>query len=189
LITRGIPREYLWTVSTASGNYYGSGSLVPLVATPNAGYVFSSWTGPVANASSASTTVNMTGPVSVTANFVVSYTAIGGSVSVTETGILYSSLIANPGSPGSPGGGTTTFTVTNTSGSAISGPIQLVLNNLPSGVTGANNTGTFMGSPYWTVPNSTSLANGASLTVTVQLNYPSSTAVSTTPAIYTGSLQ
>jgi uncharacterized protein len=132
---------------------------------------------------------NSTTSAAATVSAALSYTAIGGSVSVTETGILYSSLIANPGSPGSPGGGTTTFTVTNTSGSAISGPIQLVLNSLPSGVTGANNTATFMGSPFWTMPNSTSLANGASLTVTVQLNYPSSTAVSATPAVYTGSLQ
>ncbi|MBV9781901.1 MAG: Ig-like domain repeat protein [Acidobacteriaceae bacterium] len=108
---------------------------------------------------------------------------------VTETGLLYSPLLENPGSPGSPGGGTTNFTITNTSGAAITGPIQLVLTNLPAGVTGANNTGTFNGSPYWTVTNSSALALGAALTVTVQLNYPSSTAVSTTPAVYTGSLQ
>jgi Divergent InlB B-repeat domain/Bacterial Ig-like domain (group 3)/FG-GAP-like repeat/Putative Ig domain len=57
------------TVSPATGSYYASGAVVPLVATPNAGYVFSSWTGSVANASTAQTTVTMNAPESVTANF------------------------------------------------------------------------------------------------------------------------
>lgn len=111
-----------------------------------------------------------------------------GSVSVTEAGLLYSPLLANPAG-GRPGGRTTTFTVTNTSGSTITGPLQLVLANLPAGVTAANSSGTLSGNPYWTVPNSGSLANGASLTVVVQLNFAASTAVSTNPAVYTGSVR
>ena len=83
---------------------------------------------------------------------------------------------------------TLTFTITNTSGATITGPIQLLLTNLPAGVTGSNNNGTFNGSPYWNVPNSGSLAAGASVQATVQLNYPTTTAVSTSPALYTGSL-
>lgn len=105
-------------------------------------------------------------------------------VMVTETGLLYSALLPNPGD--SPGGGTTTFTVTNNSGSAITGPVYLVLANLPTGVTAANSTGTYNGSPYWTV-TAGSLATGAT-TVTVQLNYATGTAVSTTSAVYAGSL-
>ncbi|HTU44290.1 MAG TPA: Ig-like domain repeat protein [Bryobacteraceae bacterium] len=178
------------TASPTGDGYYPATTQVQLTASPSALYAFTGWSGgPDLSSTSANpTTVTMNGPESVTASFMLTYTAIGGQVSVTETGLLFSPLLANPGNPGSPGGGTTTFTVTNTSGSTITGPIQLVLNSLPAGVTGANNTGTFSGSPYWTVPNSSSLANGASLTVTVQLNYPSSTAVSTTPAVYTGSL-
>jgi len=180
------------TASPTSDGYYPAGTPVSLSESPSPLNAFTGWSGnnpnDLTSASTNPTTVNMNAPETVTANFMLTYTLISSSVSVTETGLLYSPSLANPGSPGSPGGGTTTFTLKNTSGSTITGPIQLVLTNLPSGVTGANNTGTFMGSPYWTVPNSSSLANGASLTVTVQLNYASTTAVSTTPAVYTGSV-
>ena len=102
----------------------------------------------------------------------------GGTTSVTETGLLFSPLL---------GGGTTTFTVTNTSGSAIAGPIQLVLSGLAAGVTAANNTGTFNGNPYWRV-TAGSLGPSAPVSVTVQLNYASSTAVSVMPTVYSGNL-
>ena len=57
------------TVSPASGSFYAASSVVPVTATPGAGYKFTSWTGPVAGSSSASTTVTMSAPESVTANF------------------------------------------------------------------------------------------------------------------------
>lgn len=57
------------TVTPASGSYYASGTVVPLTAVANATFKFNSWTGPVASASSASTTVKMTAPATVTANF------------------------------------------------------------------------------------------------------------------------
>jgi hypothetical protein len=57
------------TVTPPSGTYYAASTVVPLTATPNANYAFSNWTGSVANANSASTTVTMTGPQSVSANF------------------------------------------------------------------------------------------------------------------------
>ncbi len=57
------------TVTPVSGAYYASGSVVNLSATPNPGYLFSSWTGNVASTSSISTTITMTAPLSVTANF------------------------------------------------------------------------------------------------------------------------
>lgn len=57
------------TVSPATGAYYAQGTAVPLAATPNAGYSFTSWTGNVASSSSASTTITMNAPQSVTANF------------------------------------------------------------------------------------------------------------------------
>jgi len=52
----------------ASGTYYATGTLVNLTATANTGFAFSNWTGSVANANSASTTVTMSAPKSVTAN-------------------------------------------------------------------------------------------------------------------------
>ncbi len=76
--------QYLLTVSagtggtiaagTAANGYYNLGSIENLVATPNAGYYFSGWTGEasptdIASLTSASTTVTMNAPESLTANF------------------------------------------------------------------------------------------------------------------------
>ena len=58
------------SVSPASGTYYASGAVVNISATPaSANYSFAGWTGNVANSTSASTTVTMSAPESVTANF------------------------------------------------------------------------------------------------------------------------
>jgi uncharacterized repeat protein (TIGR02543 family) len=57
------------TVSPASGTVYDAGTVAPVTATPNAGWVFTGWTGAVANPTSASTTVTMNAAESVTANF------------------------------------------------------------------------------------------------------------------------
>jgi uncharacterized protein (TIGR03437 family) len=56
-------------VTPPSGTYYNSGTAVPVSATANPGYTFNGWTGSVASASSASTTVTMSAPETVTANF------------------------------------------------------------------------------------------------------------------------
>ena len=55
-------------VLPSTGNWYAADSTVNVSATPNTGYTFSTWSGPVANPNSAATTVTMTGPVSITAN-------------------------------------------------------------------------------------------------------------------------
>ena len=75
------------TVSPASGTYYPSGQSVPIVATPASGYQFSSWTGTVASSSSASTTVTMSAPETVTANFIAG-TAI--TIQTTPAGLQFS---------------------------------------------------------------------------------------------------
>jgi hypothetical protein len=75
------------TVTPSSGTYYAANSVVNLTATPNANYVFSSWTGNVANANNASTTVTMNAPQSVTANFVVA------SVTVSPNSIAFGNVI------------------------------------------------------------------------------------------------
>ncbi|HTU45069.1 MAG TPA: choice-of-anchor Q domain-containing protein [Bryobacteraceae bacterium] len=190
LLTTGVNPGGAGTVSvsaSAEGNngYYPLGTQITLTANANSGYAFKDWNG------SATATnplqITLRGPITETAYF-SPYTNETGSVSVTEsTGLLYSALLANPISPGSPGGGSTVFTVKNTGGSTINGPIQLVLTNLPPGVTGANSSGTFNGNPYWTA-SMAALSSGASAQVTVQLNYAATTAVSTTPAVYSGSL-
>jgi uncharacterized repeat protein (TIGR02543 family) len=57
------------TVTPSLGGFYLAGSVVSIQASPKSGYTFKNWTGPVANATKASTTVTMTAPETVTANF------------------------------------------------------------------------------------------------------------------------
>jgi len=53
----------------ASATYFDAGTKAQIAATPNSGYAFTVWTGNVANIGSPSTTVNMSAPQQVTANF------------------------------------------------------------------------------------------------------------------------
>jgi hypothetical protein len=111
LLTTGVSPSGGGTVSPVSGSYYVAGTPVAVVATPSAGYVFSSWTGPVASASSASTTVTMSAPESVTANFISALT-VSPSPSYNFGTVYLGSLT------------TENFTVTNkgTTPISISGP-------------------------------------------------------------------
>jgi uncharacterized repeat protein (TIGR02543 family) len=71
-------------VTPASGGYYTAGTSASLTATPAAGYVFSNWTAspaPVANANLASTSVTLSAPETVTANFVSALTVSPSTVS------------------------------------------------------------------------------------------------------------
>jgi len=65
------------TVTPASGTYFNSGAVVAIAAAPNTGYTFTNWTGSVASAGSASTTVTMNGALAVTANFSTMVTTSG----------------------------------------------------------------------------------------------------------------
>jgi hypothetical protein len=57
-------------VVPASGTHsYGRGATIPLSATPASGYVFSHWTGPVAQSAEPSTSVVLNSNVTVTAHF------------------------------------------------------------------------------------------------------------------------
>ncbi len=98
------------TVSPTSGNYYSSGTVVPLTATANAGYSFVNWTGNVANANSASTSITMTAPQSVTANFTLVIVASPTTTSVSSTN--------NPSFTTAPGN-SVTFTATVTSNTTV----------------------------------------------------------------------
>jgi hypothetical protein len=60
------------TVTPTSGGSYNSGAVVPITASPAAGYAFVNWTsspGSVANSALASTSISMNAAESVTANF------------------------------------------------------------------------------------------------------------------------
>jgi uncharacterized repeat protein (TIGR03803 family) len=81
-----------------------------------------------------------------------------------------------------------TMTITNISGSPISGPFSILFTGLTSGVTLANATGSHSGSPYLAVPAVASLAVGQSATVTEQFSDPSFGPINSTPVVYSGSL-
>jgi hypothetical protein len=76
--------------------------------------------------------------------------------------------------------------LTNTSGAALTGPFQLVLNNLTTGVTLDNATGIRDGAPYITVAG-TSIAAGASVTVPLTYSNPGKVAIGYTNSIFIGS--
>ena len=80
------------------------------------------------------------------------------------------------------------MTVRNTSVNNINlyGPIQVVLTQLPTGVTLANPTGTYLGNPYITIPGVTTLVPGASASVQVQFNNPANVKVRFTSTTYSG---
>jgi hypothetical protein len=98
------------TVTPTSGNYYNSGTVVPLTATANAGYSFTNWTGNVANSTSASTNITMTAPQSVTANFSLIIVAAPTTTSVSSNN--------NPSFTTAPGN-SVTFTATVTSNTTV----------------------------------------------------------------------
>jgi hypothetical protein len=81
-----------------------------------------------------------------------------------------------------------TVTITNISGSAISGPLQILFTGMPANVTLVNATSNLSGTPYLTVPAVAGLAPGQSATVSVQFKNPSNVILNITPAIYSGSI-
>ena len=86
LLTVNVSPSGSGTATPTSGTYYAPSTIVNLGATANTGYVFSSWTGPVASSSSASTTVTMSGPETVTANFNGGPTSLGGGTIGAKSG-------------------------------------------------------------------------------------------------------
>ena len=111
------------TVLPVSGTFYAAGAVVNLSATPNSGYTFTNWTGSVAGASSASTTVTMNAAQSVTANF----TAIA-----VPTFTVTSSTSPQTVQPG----GTALYSITVAAqNGTFSNPVTLAASGLPTGAT------------------------------------------------------
>jgi hypothetical protein len=78
-----------------------------------------------------------------------------------------------------------TMTIQNTGTSKIAGPIQVVLTNLPEGVSMSNNTGMHNGSPYITVSTG-DLAPGASVSVPIQFTNANRVPIAFTPVTDSG---
>jgi hypothetical protein len=155
-------------------------SVIPLTATPAAGYRFTGWSGNVADPSARSTTVFMNTSQTVIANFDVctcatdvtsSFSIRGGYTMVTGTNQ------------------TETVALKNTSTATITGPISFVLDQLTAGVTLANAGGTTdqmlpAGSPYVNV--GVNLAPGQSVLIQLQFTNPGNVAVSYKPRVLSG---
>lgn len=92
------------SVSPVSGSWYAAGSTPTISATANSGYAFDVWTlgsgsGPIANPTSASTTVTMNGPNTVSASFKVALSAAITGKSGTYNGLrTWSITVTNTGS-------------------------------------------------------------------------------------------
>lgn len=78
-----------------------------------------------------------------------------------------------------------TVTITNTGATALTGPLHLVLQGLPAGVTLDGKSGEQGGAPYLTLPNAT-LAAGASVTVTTTFTNPSKVSIGYTAKLFSG---
>jgi hypothetical protein len=102
----------------------------------------------------------------------------GNQIVVTASGLAYSRVTKAFGG---------TVTIKNISGSAITGPFQIVFNSLTAGVTLANATSTFGGWSYITVPSVANLSPGQSATVAVQFTNPSNAIIQFIPLSYAGS--
>ena len=97
------------TVTPASGGFYDAGAAVNVTATAISGYQFSSWSGPVVAANSAATSVTMSAPEAITANF-QAVTAGLLFVPVTPCRVLDTRNAVGPfGGPAIPGGNSRDF--------------------------------------------------------------------------------
>jgi hypothetical protein len=100
-------------------------------------------------------------------------------ISTTTSGLVYSRVSKTFNG---------TVTIKNISTNTFNGPFQILFTSLPKGVTAANGTGAFNGSPFITVPSVTGLTSGQAATVNVQFTDPSNVKITFTPVIYAGSL-
>jgi hypothetical protein len=122
--------------------------VIPLKATPNVGFRFTEWSANVTNPLAPSTNVFMNTTKTVTAYFA----ACGCASDVTSSFDITLRDIEDNGSKR-----VILVTMTNKTSATIAGPISLVFDNLPAGVTLANATGTTVlmapaNSPYIDVP-------------------------------------
>jgi hypothetical protein len=158
-------------------------TVVALAATPSPGFVFASWLGNVTSPTSATTTVVMNQPQTITANFIACDCAadVSNSVSVTRGG-----YVLNPGTKRY----AQTVVLTNTSATAIQGPISLVVDGLSGDVSLFNLTGSTdalfppAGDPY--ISSSAGLAPAQSVSVTLQFTDPTRAAITYNTRVLAG---
>ncbi len=132
-------------VLPVSGTWYAAGSSVNVSVVPNTGNRLASWSGSVANAANAATTVTMSGPVSVTANLVgipslkARVTGMSGAINSRVWGVE----MANSGTGTGTNVKITGVTVTKTSGAVctpvVTSALPLTMTDVAQG--GTQNSG------------------------------------------------
>jgi predicted extracellular nuclease len=115
-------------------------------------------------------------PVIVSLNLGPANVDVSSSVKVVQSGYTVNRITSKY---------TGTVTFTNTSGAALNGPLQFVLQGLPAGVTLDNKSGDKDGAPYVTLPGA-SIAPGASVSVGVTFSNPNKVTITYTPKLFTG---
>ncbi|QNA88437.1 hypothetical protein G4G28_07935 [Massilia sp. Dwa41.01b] len=115
-------------------------------------------------------------PVVVSLNLAPTYLDVTTSSSITRSALLLNRAT---------GKYSATVKITNTSGAVLTGPLHLVLEGLPSGVTLDGKSGEQGGAPYLTLPGA-SLAPGATVSVTTTFTNPSKSSIGYTPKLFTG---
>ncbi|KQQ88873.1 ExeM/NucH family extracellular endonuclease [Massilia sp. Leaf139] len=115
-------------------------------------------------------------PVVISLNLKATFADVTASTTITRTAPVLNRLTGKYSS---------TVKITNTSGAALTGPLQLVLQGLTAGVTLDGKSGERDGSPYLTLPNAT-LAAGASISVTTTFTNPAKIGIGYTPVLFSG---
>jgi uncharacterized protein len=119
------------------------------------------------------------GPLAFGTFIVPVFPLSASDVSTTASGLVYSRVSHSFNG---------TVTITNISGSPISGPFSIVFTGLTAGVTLVNPTGELSESPYLTVRGVVRLAAGQVATVDVQFDNPSFGPINFSPLVYAGSI-
>lgn len=104
---------------------------------------------------------------------------VTGKVRITNFGVIYNQLQRRF---------TAAINLRNIGAEAIAGPLNLVIEGLPEGVTLLNASGVKEVGPYVTVPTGSSLDGGASFTFVVEFVNPTGRDITFRPRLFTGSL-
>ncbi len=184
-VTGGTPTGYTTTAPALTGSVsFAAGSTALGSCTLSSGTCSKTVNGsallPGANSITATFSGSGTYPASTSSIVTVTVTSSTASVpaQVTASSFVYNRQTKTFDC---------TYTIKNVSAASYAGPIDLVLTKLSPGVTVANATGTYNGSPYLAV-SAKALAAGASVSVFVQFSDPTYVAISPTPVVYSGAL-
>ena len=115
-------------------------------------------------------------PVVLTLNLAGAPADVTASVRTAASGLVFARAS---------GKWTGTVSITNTAGTALTGPLQIALKNLPVGVALSNASGNQGGAPYLTAAVA-NLAPGATITVPVSFTKTGTAAITYTTTVYSG---